>query len=84
MTASAIASDALTGELRSPRSVAFVLALPRGALDPCLAVEQLVARMPWLVPATMAPLLDVRRRVVLRGRRPSLTLEWDGTLRVEP
>jgi hypothetical protein len=84
MTASAIAPDALTGELRSPRSVALVLALPRGALDPCLAVEQLVARMPWLVPATLAPLLDVRRRVVLRGRRPSLAFEWDGTLRVEP
>ena len=84
MAASAVAPDALTGELRSPRSVAYVLALPRGALDPCFAVEQLVARMPWLVPATMASLLDVRRRVVLRGRRPSLSFEWDGTLRVEP
>jgi hypothetical protein len=83
-TASALAADALAGELRSPRSAAYVLALPRGVLDPCLATEQLAARIPWLDPGRVTPLLDVRRQAVLRGGRPALSLEWDGTLRVEP
>ena len=64
---------------------AYVLALPTQTLERCGARRELVTRAPWLAadPARyLTPLVDVRRRVIVRRGAAAFTVEWDGTLRV--
>lgn len=69
-------------ELRRGLGGAFVLPLPRSVFDPCVAWWALVARAPWVAgldPAdAVVPVLDTRRRVVVRRAVPGLAVEWDG------
>ena len=55
-----------------------VLAVPRTALDPCLAVRRLRARVPF---GDLLPLVDVRRRVIVRRPVSGVYLDWDGVPR---
>lgn len=55
-----------------------VLAVPRAALDPCLAVRRLRARWPF---GDLLPLVDVRRRVIVRRPVSGVYLDWDGVPR---
>jgi len=55
-----------------------VLALPRASLDPCLAVRRLRARWPA---GDVLPLVDVRRRVIVRRPVSGVYLDWDGVPR---
>jgi extracellular solute-binding protein (family 5) len=82
LVAAALGRDAT--ELRSGSAAAYVLPMPRVPLDPCAAALDLVARAPWLDLRAVVPLVDVRRRAVLRRGLPPLTLDWDGTLRFAP
>ena len=64
---------------------AYVLALPAQTLERCGALRELVARAPWLADAParyLMPLVDVRRRAIVRRGAAAFTVEWDGTLRV--
>ncbi len=63
------------------RGGAAVLALPRAALDPCLAWADLRARGPGLAPGAVRPLVDVRRRLILRRPLFGVFLDWDGVPR---
>ena len=63
--------------LRSGASEA-VLALPRAALDPCLAVRRLRTRWPV---GDLLPLVDVRRRVIVRRPVSGVYVDWDGVPR---
>ena len=57
-----------------------VLALPRAALDACVALRRLRAR--WPVPAgDVLPLVDVRRRLIVRRPLSGVYLDWDGVPR---
>lgn len=61
----------------------FVIPFPPVALEPCRAVHELVARIPWLTFASqIVPLIDTRRRVVWRRGAAAFTVDWDGTLHV--
>jgi hypothetical protein len=62
-----------------------VLPLPTVALEACGALRQLIARVPWLAddPARhLTPLVESRRRAIVRRGGAAFTVEWDGTLRV--
>ena len=48
------------------------------ALDPCLAVRRLRARVPF---GDLLPLVDVRRRVIVRRPVSGVYLDWDGVPR---
>jgi len=66
-------------------AVSVVIALSSVALDPCRALRGLIARAPWLAddPARhLTPLVETRRRAIVRRGAVVFTVDWDGTLRV--
>jgi hypothetical protein len=72
--------------LASGRAAAYVVVLPRTTLEPCAALRTLIARAPWLAdgPARhLTPLVDARRRAIVRRGAAAFTMDWDGTLRVQ-
>jgi hypothetical protein len=71
------------GMLHAGRDVGYVFALPRAVYQPCRAAAELRAKIPWLDPGTMVPLVDTRGRVVFRSGVPAMTVEWDGTVRLD-
>jgi hypothetical protein len=68
----------------SERGAAYVLPLPSVTLEPCAALRALIARAPWIAdgPARhLTPLVETRRRVIVRRGAAAFTVDWDGTLR---
>jgi hypothetical protein len=58
-----------------------VLAVPRAALDPCVAWREFRARAPGVAAGAVRPLIDVRRRLILRRPLSGVFLDWDGVPR---
>ncbi len=56
---------------------AYVIGLPRQSLAPCRDAAL------WAEGARLLPLIDTRAYAIVRKGAPRLTVEWDGTLRVE-
>jgi hypothetical protein len=69
---------ALAALLRDAGEAEAVLPIPREALDPCLARRRLRARG---VAGTVLPLVDVRRRLIVRGPVSGVYVDWDGVPR---
>ena len=61
--------------IRSELGVAYVVPVPRTALVPCREIAA------WPAGATVVPLIETRRSVVVRRDLPPLTVEFDGRLR---
>ncbi len=61
--------------IRSEFGVAFVVPVPRLALVPCREIAA------WPAGATVVPLVDTRRSVIVRRGVPPVTVEFDGRLR---
>jgi len=78
----ALSPELFRQEIRAGRSAGYVLAVPRLALDPCRATQDLLQTAPWLSGGVIVPLIDTRRRVVVRRGASALTVDWDGTLRL--
>lgn len=74
--------------LRTGTELAFVVSLPRRSLTPCLAVERLRARAPWLVDEASSvttsdrihALVETRLLAVVRRDWLGLTMAADSTL----
>ena len=63
----------------------FLMSLPREALAPCQAVEDLVSRAPWLRSdpgRRITALVETRDRAIVRRGGSAFTVDWDGTLRL--
>jgi hypothetical protein len=56
---------------------AFVLSLPTTPLAPCLELAGLAPDL------QIQPLVETRATAILRRGSPPLTVDWDGTVRVE-
>ena len=90
VVAAGLTPDDMADAVRSGAAVAFVLPLPRTALDPCAAAADLLRRVPWLdegdgfQAARLVPLIETRRHALVRGSVPGLTADWDGAVRVGP
>ncbi len=85
LRATGLATAELGAALASGRAAAYVVALPQTTLEPCAVLRALIARAPWLAdgPARhLTPLVDVRRRAIVRRGAAAFTMDWDGTLRV--
>ncbi|HEU4680381.1 MAG TPA: hypothetical protein VFS51_01465, partial [Gemmatimonadales bacterium] len=67
----------LTAALRSDSERAYLLALPRQSLSPCRDSDE------WRLGASALPLIDTRAHAIVRRGAPPLTLDWDGTVRVD-
>ena len=79
--------DALfDAELATGRDRGYVVGLERRPLDPCRHRRALVAEAAWLARAgemlgdAIVPLVDTRRRAVVRRGRAGLTVDGDGVV----
>jgi hypothetical protein len=75
LVARPLAADTFSATLRRGDARAFVLSGLRAAA-PCAAASE------WPAGATVVPLLETRRHVIVRRGAPPLAVEWDGALRV--
>ena len=65
--------------IRSDLGTAYVIPVPRTTLVPCREIAA------WPAGATVVPLIETRRSVVVRRGVPPITVDFDGRLRaVEP
>ena len=71
------------GMLHAGRDVGYVFALPRAVYQPCRAAAELHAKIPWLDPGTIVPLVDTRGRLVFRRGVPAMAVDWDGSVRLD-
>ncbi len=63
----------------------YLFSLPSEALAPCRAVQDLVARAPWLTndPGRhITALVETREHAIARRGGSAFTVDWDGTLRL--
>jgi hypothetical protein len=80
-----LAAPDFSAALASGRATGYVLPLPAVTLEACGARRQLIARVPWLADDAarhLTPLVETRRRAIVRRGGAAFTVEWDGTLRV--
>jgi hypothetical protein len=85
MNVAPLDSAALAELLAGRRVTGWQIVIPfsPSVPDPCRAVHELVARVPWItLAAQVEPLIDTRRRVVWRRGAAAFTVDWDGVLRV--
>jgi hypothetical protein len=61
--------------IHSELGIAYVVPVPRTALVPCREIAG------WPAGATVVPLIETRRSVVVRRGVQPLTVEYDGRLR---
>jgi hypothetical protein len=70
----------LSSALTRGADAGFVIALDHSM--GCADIATLQERAPWLTAQAIVPLVDTRRRAVVRRGRSHITLEWDGSVLV--
>jgi hypothetical protein len=78
-------SFGLTGEafalaLRGGVDAGYVMSLDAHPLDPCRDLQIVMERAPWLDPAIIVPLVETRRRAIVRRGHAGIVSDWDGGL----
>ncbi len=66
--------------LRRGGAVAAVMPIPRMVFDPCVA-RRAVRALSQSLPGGVLPLVDVRRRLIVRSALSGVYVEWDGVPR---
>lgn len=72
----------VTSGLLFGADLAYLIALPRHALDPCAAWRAFVARAPWVAPSQIAFIAETGPTLVTTARAPRLSIDWSNTLRI--
>ena len=90
-TAIVLAPNDFAARLRAGSDAAYVVAMPRRSLAPCLDAARLRAAAPWLGSDSgrrglerVIPLVDTRLRAVVRRDWLGLTMAWDSTVTIVP
>jgi hypothetical protein len=78
--ANGLTGDALVVARRRGADAAYVASIDSHPLEPCRELKVMMEGAPWLDPDTMVPLVETRRRAVIRRARSGVTVEWDGGL----
>jgi hypothetical protein len=76
LRAASLGATEFANSLSSGSDAAYILAVPRQSLAPCRESAG------WPGGATLHALVDVRDYAIVREGSPSLTVDWDGTIRV--
>lgn len=88
LVAEGLDTERFAKSLREGDDFAYVVALPRQALDGCGAARRLLQQAEWLAQEGVAladailPLVDTRRHAIVRAGSVGLTASWDGTITV--
>jgi hypothetical protein len=78
--ATGLTGEALALERRRGADAGYVMSLDSRPLDPCRDLRALMEGARWLDPETIVPLVETRRRAIVRRGRSGVTTEWDGGL----
>lgn len=78
--ATPLAGEALALALRRGGDAGYVMSFDNRPLDPCRELQMVMGRTPWLDPSTIVPMVDTRRRAIVRRGRSGIVSEWDGGL----
>lgn len=82
--ATGLTGAALATALRRGTDAGYIVSVDRRPLDPCLDLQALMERAPWLDAGTMMPLIDTRVHAIVRRERSGVRAEWDGGLIIAP
>jgi hypothetical protein len=77
VTAAALGPAQLTAAVQRGSDKAYVLAVPRRSLVPCRDSSG------WPPAASIHPLIDSRAFAIVRRGSPPITVDWDGSIRIE-
>ncbi len=89
LVAAGLGPEEFAAALDAGDESAYILALPRRALDRCQQVQALVSAADWLAAGAagelglslvLAPLVDTRSRAIVRRGLSGLVASWDGTV----
>ncbi len=92
LVAAGLGREEFAAALDAGDESAYILALPRRALDRCQQVQALVGAADWLAAGAagaagelglslvLAPLVDTRSRAIVRRGLSGLMASWDGTV----
>jgi len=79
-----LVGQVLDVSVRAAEESAYIVTLPRRVLDPCAARRALAAALPWLAgEGALVPLVDTRPAVFVRDQVTGLTVDFDGTPRLD-
>jgi hypothetical protein len=72
----------MTASLTRGSDLAYLVTLPRRALDPCAAWRALTTRSPWLKPGVPVLIAEAGPTLITSPRAPALMIDWDNTVRI--
>ena len=78
--ATGLTGAALTVAQRRGADSGYIVSLDKRSPAPCRELHVLLERAPWLDPDTIVPLVETRRRAIVRRGVAGITAEWDGGL----
>ena len=78
--AAGLTGESLAQARRRGGDAAYVMSLEKHQIDPCLGLQGVKERAPWLDPRTIVPLVDTRLRAIVRRGHSGIITEWDGGL----
>jgi hypothetical protein len=79
-----LVGQVLDVSVRAAEESAYIVTLPRRVPDPCAARRALAAALPWLAgEGALVPLVDTRPAVLVRDGVAGLTVDFDGTPRLD-
>ena len=78
--ATGLTGEALAAARRRGTDAGYIMSLDNRPVDACRDLQMLVDGARWLDPETIVPLVETRRRAIVRRGRSGVTAEWDGGL----
>jgi hypothetical protein len=76
----ALAGEPLAATRRRGRDAAYIVTLDRRPLEPCRDISILIDGARWLDPETIVPLVETRRRAIVRRGTSGVVADGDGGL----
>jgi hypothetical protein len=86
LTAGGMPANEFASSFRKGDEFTYVVSIPRRTPDPCVGLNELINRAPWLAALgsgfanAMIPLTDTRESVIVNGERIGLGADWFGNV----
>ena len=80
--ATGLAVGEMSASLAQGDDAAYIVVLPRRALDRCVAWRELASRAPWIDPGVPVALAHAGASLISSANAPDVTIDWDNSLRI--